>query len=418
MAIGYACLVLGVSGTQMKSCLLKEACEEKLMDITHRNLVALDRIIDYNIHNNIRLFRISSDLVPFGSSPINHTEWWKHFDGLLKAIGRKIKDSGMRVSMHPGQYTVLNAEKPDVVARAVADLAYHARVLDSLCLDATHKIVLHIGGAYQDKEAAMDRFAENWRRLDENIKRRLIIENDDKLFNIRDVYDLGTRLNIPVVFDNLHHEVNPCDGERDEFVWIERCRSTWREQDGRQKIHYSQQAKQKKKGYHSDTIEIDRFMAFYKALNRDDIDIMLEVKDKNLSCVKCINCTAGDLNFDVLEMEWDRYKFSILERAPVLYDEIDRMIGERAGLTPPDFYKLIQRGLESKGDIESHTEAVLMVWDCINREATEKEWQAFHKRLERFRQQQTGLGAVKGFLRKLAEKYALEHLLNSYYFFL
>ncbi|HOP71636.1 MAG TPA: DUF1722 domain-containing protein [Thermoclostridium caenicola] len=250
------------------------------------------------------------------------------------------------------------------------------------------------------------------------MKRRLIIENDDRIFNIRDVYGIGTQLNIPVVFDNLHHEANPCDGERDEFIWIERCRSTWREQDGPQKIHYSQQAKQKKKGYHSDTIDIERFMAFYEALDREDIDIMLEVKDKNLSCVKCIHCTTEDLSFDALQMEWDRYKYSILERSPVVYAELTEMIGKRDGLTPVTFYKLIQQGLENMGDIESHTEAMLLVWECINREASEKEWQAFHKRLERYRQQKASPGTVKSFLKKLAEKYAMDHLLHSYYFFL
>ena len=221
-----------------------------------------------------------------------------------------------------------------------------------------------------------------------------------------------------MVFDNLHHEANPCDGERDEFIWIERCRSTWREQDGPQKIHYSQQAKQKKKGYHSDTIDIERFMAFYEALDREDINIMLEVKDKNLSCVKCIHCTTEDLSFDALQMEWDRYKYSILERSPVVYAELTEMIGKRDGLTPVTFYKLIQQGLENMGDIESHTEAMLLVWECINREASEKEWQAFHKRLERYRQQKASPGTVKSFLKKLAEKYAMDRLLHSYYFFL
>lgn len=416
MAIGYACLALGVAGAEMRSCVLKNADEEKLMAITRHNLAALDRIIDYNLRSGIRLFRISSDLIPFGSSPANKTEWRKHFDGMLNTIGCKIRESGMRVSLHPGQYTVLNAEKADVVERAMDDLAYHARILDSLGLDAAHKIVLHIGGAYQDKKAAMDRFAENWQRLDGSIKRRLVIENDDRIFNIHDVYEIGTRLNIPVVFDNLHHEANPPDGERDEFVWIERCRSTWRDQDGPQKMHYSQQAKGKRKGSHSDSIDIDRFMAFYRALNRDDIDIMLEVKDKNLSCIKCLNCTAGKPDRTALEREWDRYRYAILERSPALCAEISRMLEDKNRLSPIAFYRLIEQGLGERGDMRSRTEALMQVWECINRETTAKEWQAFHRHLEGFMQQRTGIVTVKHFLKRLAEKYEMDHLLNSYYF--
>lgn len=418
MAIGYACLTMGVAGTDMKSCTLRGASEEKLMEITRHNITALDRIIDYNIKNNIRLYRISSDLIPFGSSPVNQTGWWQHFGGMLRSIGRKIMDSGMRVSLHPGQYTVLNAEKSDVVERAVDDLAYHARILDSLGLDATHKIVLHIGGAYQDKKASAERFLENFRGLDPGITRRMVIENDDRIFTIRDVLDIGTRLGIPVVFDNLHHEVNPCDGEKNEFAWIERCRNTWQERDGLQKIHYAQQAGQKRKGSHSDSIDIERFMDFYRELNRDDIDIMLEVKDKNLSCIKCIHCTAGSLGKGELEKEWDRYKFTILERSPAIHAELSKMLRDKDPLSPLTFYSLIQQGLESTGDMNSHLAALRQVWECINQEATEKEWQAFHHRLERLQLQREGIKTIKSFLRRLAEKYGLDHLINSYYFFL
>jgi len=125
--IGYACLTIGVPHTRQKSCTLKNADEANLTAIIEHNLKALENIIDYNISQNIRLFRISSDLIPFGSSPVNRLDWWQLFDGRFKTIGRKIKAGGLRVSMHPGQYTVLNSSDADVVTRAVQDLNYHAR---------------------------------------------------------------------------------------------------------------------------------------------------------------------------------------------------------------------------------------------------------------------------------------------------
>ena len=102
MRIGYACLALGVPNTELRGCILKNASEEVLLNIISHNLNALENIIDYNIKNNVSLFRISSDLVPFGSSPVNSILWWEVYAPKLTAIGQKIEAYGIRVSMYPG----------------------------------------------------------------------------------------------------------------------------------------------------------------------------------------------------------------------------------------------------------------------------------------------------------------------------
>lgn len=286
MNIGYACLTVGVPNTDFRSCLQKNASDEKLVELIAHNLNSLENIIDYNIRNQIRLFRISSGLIPFGSSPVNRLPWRDLFRSQFAVIGKKIKSGGIRVSMHPGQYTVLNSPDQDVSQRAAEDLVYHARVLDALGTGPECKIVLHIGGIYGDKERAMQRFAENYTKLDPGVKRRLVIENDDKSYTVSDVLSLGRILEIPVVYDNLHNQIN-AGGPMSDGGWIEEAGKTWKEKDGRQKIHYSQQAAGKHPGSHSDTINTDIFLAFCNELKTKDIDVMLEVKDKNLSAEKC-----------------------------------------------------------------------------------------------------------------------------------
>ena len=292
MRIGYACLTVGVKNTDFKSCRLINASEERLLSIIEFNLNSLDNIIDYNIKNNIKLFRITSNLIPFGSNPINNIKWWDIYKNKLVLIGRKISDNHMRVSMHPGQYTVLNSPKNQVVKRAIDDLDYHTRVLDSLNLSKEHKIILHIGGIYDNKDKAIKRFIVNFNMLNNNIKDRLVIENDDKSYNIKDVLNISSILNIPVVFDNLHNHVNNSGENRDENYWIELSSKTWSKEHGKQKIHYSQQNPNKCIGAHSETIESNEFLEFYNKLSNKDLDIMLEVKDKNLSAIKCINLIA------------------------------------------------------------------------------------------------------------------------------
>lgn len=416
MSIGYACKTVGVINTHMKSCTLKNASKERLTELAKHNINSLNNIIDYNIENNIKLFRISSDLIPFGSSKVNKIKWWDIFSYELYSIGEKIKSCNMRVSVHPGQYTVLNSNNDDVVMNAVQDLIYHTRILDSLGLNSMHKVVLHIGGAYDNKELSAKRFANNYTLLDENIKKRLVIENDDKIYNVEEVLEIGQKLKIPVIFDNLHNEINPTQQDMGEKYWIEQCKSTWKKEDGNQKIHYSQQAAQRKRGSHSDFISIKEFMTFYEMLGRTDIDIMLEVKDKNLSCVKCINCTDPNLHIYELEKEWSKYKYTILERSHKDYLEIRELLKNKENCSPVSFYSLIESGLESVGDTGSYINAAHHVWGYFKKIANEKEKVNFLKYLERYQINETSISPVKSYLKKLAEKYEQKYLLNSYYF--
>lgn len=289
MNIGYACQTVGIADTGFRSCIIRTATESKLLEIIAHNLNSLDHILDYNHVNGIQLFRITSDLIPFGSSPVNILEWWDIFDDKFQKLGSKIQKYNTRVSMHPGQYTVLNSPNEEVVERAILDLEYHCRVLDCLHTGKSSKIILHIGGIYQDKEKSVLRFIDRYKQLRQNIKDRLVIENDDKMYTISDVLEISADTKAPVIFDNLHYKINPGQSNISEFDFIELCKKTWREQDGVQKIHYSQQNPDKKAGSHSDSIDPHEFLDFYHKLNRQDIDIMLEVKDKNQSAIKCIN---------------------------------------------------------------------------------------------------------------------------------
>lgn len=418
MRIGYACKLVGVSNTDMKSCTLKNASNEKLSELIKYNINSLNSIIDYNIENNIKLFRISSDLIPFGSCDVNNIKWWEIFQQEMNSIGDKIKKSNMRVSVHPGQYTVLNSNKGVVVQKAIQELVYHTRILDSLGMNSEHKVVLHIGGAYDNKSLSIDRFGENYKLLPDNVKKRLVIENDDKIYNIEEVLDIGLNFNIPVIFDNLHNKINYSEQKMSEAYWIEQCRVTWKKEDGNQKIHYSQQAEQKKIGSHSDFISINQFINFYNNLNRNDIDIMLEVKDKNLSCIKCINCTTKELKIKELEKEWSKYKYTILERSNPIYEQIRELLKDKNEFSAISFYNLLEKGLENEGDIGSIVNAALHVWGYFKDVATEKEKVKFFKYLENYQNQKTRINIVKNHLKKLAEKYEQKYLLNSLYFYI
>ncbi|MDD4531735.1 MAG: UV DNA damage repair endonuclease UvsE, partial [Candidatus Pacebacteria bacterium] len=368
----------------------------------------------YNIQNDIHLFRISSDVIPFGCSPVNQLDWWNEFSEVFNRIGSKIQTHNIRVSMHPGQYTVLNSPSVDVVARAFADLAYHARVLDCLGSDFTNKIILHIGGVYGNKQEAMSRFIQNFQEFPAHVKKRIVIENDDKCYHIRDVLTISQQLSIPAVFDNLHNFLNPSGESRSDEQWIELCRTTWKPEDGPQKIHYSQQDPIKKSGSHSFTINVEEFLSFYQRINRNDLDFMLEVKDKNLSALKIINCLRPDIGMSVLETTWERYKYKVLEHSPEIYLQIRELLKDKKSRPILKLYQLIDSALNQKLTLGHQINAILHIWGYFKNHEIEKN--GFQRRLERVQTGELSVAAMKKYLHSLAVKYDNEYLISSLYF--
>lgn len=413
MRIGYACLALGVPGSELRSCALKNADGPRLAALIARNLSALSRMVDYNLENGIRLYRISSGMIPFGSSPVNQLDWANLFAADLARIGARIRAGGMRVSMHPGQYTVLSAPDESVAARSVEDLRYHARVLDALGAGEDAKIILHLGGAYGDKAAALQRFEARFRALDPAVRRRVALENDDRLFTIADALALGRRLGAPVVFDNLHHAVNP-SGPAEPRRWIDACRETWKPGDGPQKIHYAQQDPEKQPGAHARTIAVREFLDFARAVGRGELDIMLEVKDKNLSAVKCALCARADPAEPAPEKEWVRYEYAVLEHSPPIHRAL------RAGFRDQSlpilaFYEAVERAFALPIEPGNAADAARRAWESLRDGATQAEQKAFQAALGRYLEGRGTLDAVKRRLYAAAERCGAHALLESCY---
>lgn len=416
MAIGYACLALAVPGTTIKKCLLKNADEQRLRDLISHNLDALERMIDYNLSSGIKLYRISSDIVPFASSPINTVPWQEEYRERLKAIGIKIKGSGMRVSMHPGQYTVLNSPDDTIACNAMRELSYHAQFLDGLEVGPSHKIILHIGGVYGDKSAAMDRFVSRYHELSEGVRRRLVIENDDRCFTIEDVLSMSRKTDIPVVFDNLHNETNPSRKQAAASDWIRACARTWSAEDGRQKIHYSQSGSMKNPRAHSNTIAIQPFLSFLETLGTNPPDIMLEVKDKNISARKCVLCTALDIPFGEIEKEWARYKYLVLEHSQNDYKEIRTLLKDKSSNPAVPFFQMVERALSAAPQTGSAINAADHVWGYFKGVATAAEKRRYENARTAFANGSSSVASVKRILYRLAETYQQTYLLESYYF--
>lgn len=419
MSIGYACIHLGNTDTKLSTLYLKNYSEEKLIEIISKNLDALEVIINYNIKNNIKLFRLSSDIIPLASHPINTTPWWDIFDKKFNQLAHLIKDNNMRITMHPGQYTLINSPKRDVVEKSILDLEYHNRLLKCLKCDNSSKLVLHIGGVYSDKKASINRFIDNFKTLNPEIRNRLIIENDDKSYTIDDVLYISSIINIPVVFDNLHNKLNHDENNSlTEQQLILKCGDTWKEGDGKQKIHYSQSANNFKNGAHSKTIYAKEFLSFYNNLIDKNIDIMLEVKDKNLSAIKCILLTTENKKIKFLEEEWAKYKYFVLSNSQQNYNSIRELLKDKSSFEVIKFYEIIENTLDIKLTKKAQINSLNHLWGYFKNNASEKEKKKFFSLLNSYDSDKKTINSLINFLYKLSLKYNIEYLLNSLYFYI
>jgi len=286
MKIGYPCINQSLSCRSSRTFRLRSYTEERLLETVEENLRCLGEILRYNADHGILFFRITSDLVPFASHPVCTVDWQVAFKDHFSELGAYIRDHQMRISMHPDQFIILNAKDQSIFDRSISELAYHVEVLDLLGLDTTAKIQLHVGGVYDDRRASIARFIERYLSLDEAILSRLVIENDDRRYTIRDCLMIHAETSVPIIFDSLHHKVNPSK-ENVAEVFPE-VAATWQSQDGIPMSDYSSQDPGGRPGKHASTIDLPDFLAFTRDLRPFDLDIMLEIKDKEKSALKAL----------------------------------------------------------------------------------------------------------------------------------
>lgn len=257
----------------------------RLESVARENVTNTTRLLWHNIAEGIKLYRFSSQLIPLANHPTGQI--WDFAEVLgdeLAKIGRIIQDNDLRVSTHPGQYTVVNTTSDKTFKNAVNDLLYHDKVLTTMGLDENAVMVIHVGGVYNDKEAALERFLTNFRRLPESVQRRIVIENDDTSYSIKDVLYLCESLERPMVLDVHHHN---CYNQGEDLVeYLPRIFATWRDLQRPPKIHFSSPKSPKDQLSHADYINADAFLAFLEIAIHYTFDVMIEAKKQDSAVLK------------------------------------------------------------------------------------------------------------------------------------
>ena len=295
--LGFACMNMELREKSIfcsRTCRLKTIIEkgpEYAKELALQNADDLISHIEWNHENGIRFMRISSELMPHYSNPRAPKYTFGFIRSRLKKAGNLARLYKQRLTFHPGQFNILSSPREEVFEHTFQELKWHADVLDIMGMDQDSVMIIHGGGIYDSKEKAIERFVSNFHRLDENIKRRLVLENCERCYNIEDVLRISEEVNIPIVFDTHHYTCynqGACKREykkiKEARYYIPRILETWKRRGIKPKFHISEQKPKCRIGSHSDFVEcIPDYLLEIPEKYGIDIDIMIEAKMKEKS---------------------------------------------------------------------------------------------------------------------------------------
>lgn len=218
----------------------KSAADDKLISIVKHNVQSIYNIVkvvaSYPPHQ--RMVRLSSEILPL----YTHSDFCYFYDDSvmnlvereLAKVGKLAKETGVRLSFHPGQFVVVASENPNVVENSIAELEYHAKLATMMGYGVEKldfKINIHLSGKRGTKG-----FLEAWDRFSPAVKNCLTLENDEFQAGLDDILPLSDKVGI--VLDVHHHFIRTGEYIRSNDSRIQRVKDSW--QNRRPVIHYSQ----------------------------------------------------------------------------------------------------------------------------------------------------------------------------------
>ncbi len=307
MRLGFPVKVMGAGGMKTSDARRWQANPHLRVSLGY-----LCDVIAYLRKHGIHMYRMGSDLAPYATHPDmpQFHSMVKESAADLAHFGRLAREADVRLSFHPSQFIVLNSENEKLTLKSMWDLESQAEILDRMECGPEAVMVVHVGGAYGDRESGWRRWAETWKRLSEPVQRRLVLENDDIRFSASDVLKVHEATGVKCVFDYQHHWCFNPEGLPLVETLARFCK-TW-PQGVRPKMHFSCartemreiKRRNRKTGKaetvlqppiwtgHADYNNPFETITFLRSIQGIDTDVMLESKAKDLSLIRLRNDMA------------------------------------------------------------------------------------------------------------------------------
>jgi UV DNA damage endonuclease len=265
-----------------RTCIRRTYSVKKAKELALQNVKDLIPMIEWNNKNNIKCFRLSSNIFPrFTDSEVDsYTIDFAKDD--LKIAGDLAKKYCIRIVMHPAQFNQVGAISPKVFDKTIEELSHHADILNAMGMDNNSILIVHGGGVYGDKKKTMVRWIKQFKLLPEKVRERLVLEHCERCYSLRDVLSISLTLkkrgyNLPIVFDSHHFdcwkELHPDEKPLNFNILAPLIIKSW--DDRRVLMHVSNQG-DGRIGHHSDYIT--NFPKSYFFFLRDDLGISFDLE--------------------------------------------------------------------------------------------------------------------------------------------
>lgn len=232
------------------------------------NVLDLAKMVIWNKNHGIEVMRVSSELVPHATNPKIVEKFGKEGEEYvsleflrpyLEKVGHLASAEKMRITFHVAQFVQIGSPSIDIFNASVKELEMHTKFLEMMNCGKDSVIVIHIGGMYYNKEESIERFIERFNSMPQNIKNRMVLENDEKCYDAEEVIGICERLSVPMVFDIFHYycykKLHPDIKQKTIDELMPRILETWKKRGIRPKMHLSEQKPGKPIGSHSVFVE-------------------------------------------------------------------------------------------------------------------------------------------------------------------
>ena len=295
----------------------RDVAEQRLWDIMVHNIQGMEKLISYvgGLPDELRMVRIGSNILPAYTQP-DWCYYWKKPDvksycerEFIK-VGDLARRHNVRLSFHPGQFTVLASDNPDIVSRSIEEFEYHVDMCRWMGYGQKFqdfKINVHIAG--RQGPAGIKAVLP---RLSTEARNTITIENDENKWGIDSSLELAK--DCALVLDIHHHWINSGEYiERDDDR-VKRIIDSWR--GVRPVLHYSVSREDYlpthckgtrpametllSEGYQKAKLRAHSDMYWNTAVNEwawtftEDFHIMCESKSKQVASISFYNSQTGN----------------------------------------------------------------------------------------------------------------------------
>jgi UV DNA damage endonuclease len=300
MALGLMCQFVQPRTKRDGSTVLENIIDEKLLQLgaykagkyseqkiqeTYRNNVDQHiKIVPELVKNNIKSFRMTSNMLPLYEfcHSIAHSD--ESLIAKFKKLGNMFKENGIRVTCHPGQFTVISSDEDRIVQNSIRELEYHAWMFDQMGFERSPHYAINIHGGKSDRTSKL---IDVYKTLPDSVKSRLTLENDESSYDPRELLYVSEQTGVPVVLDTHHYTFNT-GGMTIEEAFNETL-ATWGKHKPLQHLSNTEIGMENgsftERRKHSDYIHSVPQLQLEYVLN-DLIDIDIEAKAKNLALLE------------------------------------------------------------------------------------------------------------------------------------